>query len=155
MTCRWIQWFITYRVFLFIDTNAKWSYGRTVHFIDMRSFANCSYWKRILFDIWYMGRLPVARWRVPSSAISFFIHVEFFRSMKGFVFFLMLTSSLKQLKLTEQESFLFPQGQIHQNCYWYRTSIIIDKCVLPTRHPATLSLPFNPRKFFHRSGHFG
>ena len=28
--------------FFFIDTNAKWSYGRTVHFIDMRSFANCS-----------------------------------------------------------------------------------------------------------------
>ena len=26
----------------FIDTNTKWSCGRTVHFIDMRSFANCS-----------------------------------------------------------------------------------------------------------------
>ena len=38
----------------FIDTKVEWSYGRTVHFIDMRSFANCSYWKRILFDIWYM-----------------------------------------------------------------------------------------------------
>ena len=37
-----IQVDMKYRVF-FIDTNAKWSYGRTVHFIDMRSFANCSY----------------------------------------------------------------------------------------------------------------
>ena len=41
--------------FFFIDTNAIWSCGRTVHFFDMRSFANCSLWKGILFDIWHMA----------------------------------------------------------------------------------------------------
>ena len=42
-------------VFFYFDTNAKWSYGRSVQFIDMQSFAGCSQRPEILFDIWYMG----------------------------------------------------------------------------------------------------
>ena len=34
--------YINIQVF-FVDMKAIWSCGRTVHFIDMRSFANCSY----------------------------------------------------------------------------------------------------------------
>ena len=51
----WFAYAIHVQGFFFIDTNAIWSCGRTVHFFDMRSFANCSLWKGILFDIWHMA----------------------------------------------------------------------------------------------------
>ena len=45
-----------YRVFFYFDSSANRSYGRTVQFIDMRSFASCSQRSKVLFDIsdtWY------------------------------------------------------------------------------------------------------
>ena len=43
-----------YGFFKNFDTNTKWSYGRTVQFIDMQSFASCRQRPKMLFNIWYM-----------------------------------------------------------------------------------------------------
>ena len=54
----------------FIDTNAKWSYGRTVHFIDMRFFLQIVAIEgefRLIYDTWPLFQSVLVEKRIPKK----------------------------------------------------------------------------------------